>query len=163
MLKTEKSLTWITLTALSLFCLGFPGVLFSAEPVSKSAFRGVAIGGHDTVEYHRLSTEPHAAAIQGRKSFMVKWKGAKWRFLSKASADAFSANPEKYSPAYNGFCANALSLGKGLLKTDGTHWEIIGNQLFLFYAASGRDRWVAANDPSPFIASANEAWKDLSQ
>lgn len=153
----------LVLYAMFAAVLALPMSALGAEPVSKSTFRGVAIGGHDSVEYHALTAEPHASAVKGSKSYVVKWKGATWRFLSKASADAFSANPEKYSPAYNGFCANALSLGKGLLKTDGTHWEIIGEKLYLFYAAKGRDRWLAVDDPTAYIASADQAWAKLSQ
>jgi len=95
---------------------------FAAEPVSKSR-RGVAIGGHDTVAYHSLVQAPQEKAISGKKSYVVEHKGAKWRFLSKESADLFAANPDKYEPAYNGHCANALSLGKGLVETNGKHAE----------------------------------------
>ena len=116
----------------------------AAEPVSKSR-RGVAIGGHDTVAYHSLAQAPQDKAISGKKSYVVEHKGAKWRFLSKESADLFAANPDKYEPAYNGHCANALSLGKGLVKTNGKHWEILDDKLYLFYAAAGRDRWTDGN------------------
>ena len=57
----------------------------------------------------------------------------------------FREDPTQYSPAYNGHCANALSLDEGLIKTDGTHWEIFENKLYLFYAARGRDRWLSGN------------------
>ena len=75
---------------------------FAEEPVSKSR-RGVAIGSHDTVAYHSLSRDPHAKAVAGKKSWVVEYLGAKWRFASKESADLFKANPEKYKPAYNGY------------------------------------------------------------
>ena len=116
----------------------------AAEPVSKNR-RGVAIGGHDTVAYHSLVQSPQEKAVGGKKSYVVEHKGAKWRFLSKKSADLFAANPDKYEPAYNGHCANALSLGKGLVETNGKHWEILDDKLYLFYAAAGRDRWTDGN------------------
>jgi len=122
----------------------------------------VAIGGHDTVAYHGLTPAPQDAAIEGKKSFTVKYKGAKWRFLSQESAELFEANPEQYEPAYNGHCANALSLGKGLVKTDGTHWEILGDKLYLFYAAAGRDRWTDGNWETYKVAS-DSAWEVLSK
>jgi len=149
---------WVLLI-LSLFTVS----AMAAEPVSKSRLRGIAIGGKDSVEYHNLSREPHGQAATGAKSYKVVWKGATWRFLSQESADKFAADPERYSPAYNGFCANALSLGKGLLKTNGTHWEIFGDQLYLFYAAAGRERWIAIDDPAQYIADADKEWARLSQ
>ncbi|ASJ75622.1 YHS domain-containing (seleno)protein [Granulosicoccus antarcticus] len=133
----------------------------AAEPVSKSRFGGVAIDGHDTVAYQQLQREPQAAAVEGAKRYTVEYKGAKWRFESQESSELFKADPGKYSPAYNGFCANALSLGEGLVKTDGTHWEIFEDKLYLFYAGQGRDRWNDGNWAT-YKVDADAAWQKLS-
>ncbi len=135
---------------------------YAAEPVSKSRFGGVAIGGHDTVAYHDLERAPQEKAIEGKKSYIVSYKGAKWRFASKESSELFAADPERYSPAYNGHCANALSLGKGLVRTDGTHWEIYEDSLYLFYAAAGRARWGDGNWAS-YKVDSDAAWAKLSK
>lgn len=155
-------LTRIVNVAVLLGALLFASLAVAAEPVSKSRLGGVAIGGKDTVAYHTLSRTPQAKAVVGKKSFIVKHKGAKWRFADQATADKFAADPEKYSPAYNGHCANALSLGKGLLKTDGTHWEIYGDKLYLFYAAQGRTRWNDGNWES-YKVDADAAWATISK
>ena len=130
------------------------------EPVSKSFLTGIAIGGHDTVAYHRPgNSEPHRAIV-GSKTWKAEWKGADWLFSSKTDRDLFAANPERYSPAYNGFCANALSLGEGLISTDGSHWQIFGDRLYTFYAARGRQRWLAG-DFEEYKLIADKAWKGL--
>ena len=134
------------------------GGALAAEPVSKSKATGIAIGGQDSVAYHSLIRSPQDKAVTGAEKHVVEWKGATWQFGSKKSADLFKADPERFSPAYNGHCANALSTGNGLLVTDGTHWEIFGDQLYLFYAARGRDRWIGADDVTPYIAAADSAW-----
>jgi hypothetical protein len=131
-----------------------------AEPVSKSRWSGVAIGGHDAAAYHELKQDPQEDAAKGNKGFVVEHKGAKWRFLSKASSEKFAADPDRYTPAYNGHCANALSLGEGLVKTDGTHWEIFDDKLHLFYAAPGRTRWMDGNWQTYKVA-ADAAWEKL--
>lgn len=141
--------------------LSFSLAANAAEPVSQSRF-GLAIGGHDTVAYHSLSREPQAKASKGKKTWVVEHLGAKWRFASSESAQLFAANPDKYKPAYNGHCANALSLDKGLLKTNGKIWEIFGDQLYLFYAKKGRQRWLAVDDISEYKAAADKAWAKLS-
>ncbi|MFK7992540.1 MAG: YHS domain-containing (seleno)protein [Granulosicoccus sp.] len=133
----------------------------ATEPVAKSRLGGVAIGGHDSVAYHELGRGPQEKAVAGVKSFTVEYKGAKWRFASQEDSELFAANPEKYSPAYNGHCANALSLGEGLIRTDGTHWEIFEDKLYLFYAARGRNRWNDGNWQS-YKIQADTAWKELS-
>ncbi len=140
--------------------ISFSAVLFAAEPVSKSTFGGIAIDGHDTYAYHTEDAATEHKAIEGSKKYTVKHKGAKWRFASQENADAFAADPEKYLPAYNGHCANALSLGEGLIKTDGTHWEIFGDQLYLFYAARGRSRWLNGNFES-YKIEADQAWQQI--
>lgn len=134
----------------------------AAEPVSKSRFGGVAIDGHDTVAYQQLQRDPQDAAVEGTKRYTVEYKGAKWHFASEESSELFKAEPDKYSPAYNGFCANALSLGEGLIRTDGTHWEIFEDKLYLFYAARGRDRWTDGNWKT-YKVDADAAWESLSK
>lgn len=179
---SPSSITARTLAAAQAFCLvqisAFAamgrGVLLSllvlvtaaaqaAEPVSRSRLGGVAIGGQDTVAYHTLQRAPQAAAVQGSKRYTVEYKGAKWRFASAESAEKFKVNPEAFHPAYNGFCANALSLGNGLVRTDGSVWEIFGQQLYLFYAKSGRERWVDADTIDAFKEAADAAWAEFSR
>lgn len=148
-------------TALVLCSLALASNAVAAEPVSKSRLSGVAIGGHDSAAYHTLETEPRASAVPGVKSHVVEYKGATWRFASAESAARFAADPDRYSPVYNGHCANALSLGEGLVRTDGTHWEIFGDELFLFYAARGRERWLGG-DWEAYRQEADAAWQALS-
>lgn len=130
------------------------------EPVSKSFLTGIAIGGHDSVAYHTRNSHKLKRIVKGNKTWKTVWKGADWLFSSKADRDLFAANPERYSPAYNGFCANALSLGEGLIKTDGTHWQIFGEQLYTYYAERGRERWLSG-DYKKYSEEADKAWKDI--
>ena len=149
---------------LAAFILLFANVQIAlgAEPVSKSRWSGVAIGGHDSTAYHDLQpqSDPQQKALTGKKAFVVEYKGAKWRFLSKESSEMFAADPERYSPAYNGHCANALSLGEGLVTTNGKTWEIFEDQLYLFYAPKGRVRWSDGNWKTYKVAS-DAAWEKL--
>lgn len=146
---------------LAILAFSFIAVAVQAEePVSKSFFGGIAIEGHDTVAYHNIEeSDPHKAA-KGSKTWKAKWKGATWLFTTESDRDLFAADPERYAPAYNGHCANALSLGEGLLKTDGTHWQIFDDQLYTFYAAHGRDRWLAG-DFKEYKIAADKAWKEI--
>jgi len=144
---------------------GFAGsATHAAEPVSTSRFGGVAIGGHDPARYHELLREPPADAVAGVKAHTVSWKGATWRFADADSAARFEADPARYAPAYNGHCANALSLGEGLIRTDGTHWQIFDgdDRLYLFYADRGRKRWLEA-DRMAYRGEADAAWERLSR
>ncbi|WP_293264974.1 YHS domain-containing (seleno)protein [Neptunomonas sp.] len=146
------------LMALALMFASFGSI--AAEPVSKSYWGSKAIGGHDTVEYHSDDVRTQHKEVIGKKRFVVKWNNAEWLFASQASADKFAADPERYRPLYNGFCSNALSLGEGLISTDGTVWEFFGENLHLFYAERGRQRWLSG-DWQAYKKEADHAWLTL--
>jgi YHS domain-containing protein len=152
------------LTGIALLILAslFTSALHAAEPVSKSRWGGVAIGGHDSVAYHQLQKAAQQLAVEGSKSYVVEYKGARWLFATEEASELFSADPDRYSPAYNGYCANALSLGEGLVRTDGTHWSIFGDKLYLFYAAGGEERWNDGNWEA-YKVDADAAWEKLSR
>ena len=156
-LKKIKSL--IILTA-SFIALGAAGLAQAEGPVSASRLGKVAIGGVDTVAYHAADAIAAHQLKEGTKAHVVEYNGAKWCFATAENADLFRANPEKYKPAYGGFCSNALSLGEGLIGTNGTHWEIFGDKLHLFFAGRGRDRWLDGNYER-YNKQAAQAWKEI--
>lgn len=124
------------------------------DEINKTFFGGVAIDGYDTSAYHRAGKP-----MKGQSAHSVKWKGATWKFATKADAEKFRANPTRYAPAYGGHCANGMSLGE---KVDGDPkiWMIIGEKLYLFYAERGRKRWQNG-DKKALIAAANANWAKL--
>jgi hypothetical protein len=130
------------------------------EPVSTGYFTNTAIGGKDTLAYHLDANRRAHVTTAGSKGYSVPYLGADWHFASRESADKFAAAPATYAPLYNGHCANALSSNEGLIATDGTLWEFFGDQLFLFYGESGRQRWLHG-DWKAFKVQADAAWKDI--
>ncbi|TDO97258.1 YHS domain-containing (seleno)protein [Marinomonas balearica] len=145
--------------ALSLVLL-MPFSIFAQAPVSTSYWSNTAIGGHDTTAYYQSELERPARLVEGNKHFSVQWNGADWHFASQASADKFAMNPSLYVPSYNGFCANALSLGEGKIRTDGSVWEFFDDTLYLFYAERGRQRWLNG-DWHQYKAQADNAWQAI--
>lgn len=127
----------------------------AAEPVSTGRFNDTAITGHNVISYQNLSLGDKA--VKGDKIYSMEWKGANWYFSSEAERERFKLSPETYAPAYNGFCANALSLRKGLLKTSGRHWAVLDDQLYLFYAARGAERWLQG-DYKEYKIVADQEW-----
>lgn len=148
-----KIIKTVLLSSIFIITAFMNNVAFAKEPVSKSFVGSSAIGQHDTTAYHLNNT-----ATKGEKRFAFEWKGAQWHFATAEQRDLFAANPEKYSPAYNGFCSNALTLDEGLIRTDGTVWHIFGDQLHLFFAERGRVRWVNG-DYDKLKKEADAAWK----
>ncbi len=143
---------------LLLFAAGGPAL--AGEPVSTGFFGNTAIGGRDTVSYFAPEVRRTHTVLAGDRRHEVQYLGATWRFASRESAERFAADPARYVPNYNGHCANALSLGEGLIATDGTVWEFFGDELFLFYAERGRQRWLGG-DWKTYRATADAAWKAI--
>ena len=134
------------------------GTLFADEPISVK--RGITIGGHDTVAYHAPDNVSRHEAVEGDKAFTAEYAGAVWRFRSEENRDAFLADPDRYRPAYGGHCANGLSLGEGLIRTNGKTWEIFEDQLYVFYAPRGRTRWNDGNWQT-YKQDADRAWQEI--
>ena len=132
--------------------------VIASEPVSTSYWDDIALDGHDTVSYYQENLDDTSLVSKGKEAFSVVWQDVRWQFASQSSADKFAANPEKYVPRYNGYCANALSLGEGLITTNGKVWEFFGDQLHVFYAEKGRQRWLNG-DWKTYQSIADQAWE----
>ena len=60
---------------------------------------GLALGGYDCVAYWTAQK-----AFKGQSSVTTKWNGVTWAFVSQENRAAFVASPERYAPAFNGYC-----------------------------------------------------------
>jgi hypothetical protein len=110
----------------------------------------VAAGGYDVVAYFTAGRP-----VIGSPSFEHAWKGAKWRFATAASRDAFAAEPERYAPAYGGHCAWAAS--QGYRASGSPHaWRIVEGRLFFNYDARVHRIWEG--NIAGFVDSADRNW-----
>ncbi len=109
-----------------------------------------AVGGYDTVSYHQ-----DGGPVMGDDAFTTEYKGATWRFASQENLDLFLADPDKYRPAYGGYCAYAVSRG-GLAEGDPEVWSLHEGTLYLNVSASVQRRWQ--RDVPGNIAKADANW-----
>lgn len=114
---------------------------------------GVAIRGYDPVAYFR-----QGAPTLGKAEFAVSHAGASWRFANAENKAAFEANPQRYLPAYGGFCAYGTSRGY-LVKIEPEAWSIVDGRLYLNYDLGVRKTW--AGKPKTYIARADGNWPSL--
>ena len=124
----------------------------AAQPVFQD--NGLAIRGFDPVAYHLLRVP-----TRGDARFTQHWRGAAWRFANAAHAAAFAADPERFAPAYGGFCAWAVAQGY-TAPIDPTAWAIVDGRLYLNYDRSIQRRWE--RDIPGHIARADRNWPRLS-
>ena len=114
---------------------------------------GLAIRGYDPVAYFR-----DGGPRPGKPEFSVNHGGATWRFASAEHKALFEADPQRYVPAYGGFCAYGTSRGY-LVKIEPEAWSIVNGRLYLNYDLSVRKTWLAKTQS--YIAKADTNWPDL--
>lgn len=127
--------------------LGAATLARAAEPM---VFQrdGFALGGTDPVAY-----VSEGAPVRGEARFATDWMGARWTFASAANRDAFAADPERYAPAFGGYCAFAASRGY-LAPTVPEAWSIQDGRLYLNASLRARELWLAE---LPGVIAAGEA------
>lgn len=99
---------------------------------------GVAVGGYDLVSY-RL---PDGPAL-GSRSFAAEYDGSTYLFVNQMNLDWFLDEPQSFLPAYSGFCAITLALGR-VTCPDYGNFQIENDQLLLFEVTgftNGRTLW----------------------
>lgn len=133
------------------------GLLFVSQALAANELiyqdDGTAIDGYDAVAYHTDNK-----AVEGNRQYSHDWNGATWHFASAANRDRFGADPAKYAPEYNGYCAYAASQGY-IASTDAEAWTIKNGKLYLNYSKSVRSRWLKKVDQ--YIADGDNNWPGL--
>ncbi len=94
------------------------------DPVDKN---GVGIGGFDLVSYFQ-SDKP----VKGDVKFKSQLNSVTYYFSTKDNQYLFDANPQKYLPQYDGYCALAVSYGKKI-SIDPATFKVMDNKLYLFF------------------------------
>ncbi|MDX2016311.1 MAG: YHS domain-containing (seleno)protein [Planctomycetota bacterium] len=120
----------------------------------------LAIDGYDPVAYF---AEGGAVPAKGRADLTVEHEGAIYRFASEKNRDAFKANPERYEPAFGGWCAWAMLEGEKV-EVDPESFLIQNDRLLLFYKgflADTRSKW-SKGDTAAELTKADGQWKKIS-
>ena len=110
-----------------------------------------AIKGYDPVAYF-TQNKP----VKGMPTISLEWQGATWHFASEENRQLFSENPEKYAPAYGGWCAYGWSQGYPA-KVEPEAWTIVEGKLYLNYDQKVQRLWNEKQ--AVFIEAANKNFK----
>jgi YHS domain-containing protein len=140
-------------TALAALILGSSLIEAAQSPVNVLAGGRIAIHGYDPVAYF-VDGGPR----KGRSDLAVERGGARWLFSSEANKARFTADPERYLPAYGGYCAYGVAQGY-LVKIDPEAWAIVDGRLYLNYDLSIRETW--RKDVPGFVRKADGNWPRL--
>ncbi len=121
-----------------------------AKNVDKAA---VAASGYDVVSYH-TQTGP----TPGSGWHVSEYDGATYLFANKKNKKAFDKDPDKYVPAYGGYCAYGVAVGKKFY-SDPLAWHIENGKLYLNLDDKIQAKWL--KDVSGYINKAETNWKTI--
>ncbi len=128
------------------------GPAFAGGAVNKTVF-GTALKGYDVVAYHTVGKP-----VEGSQRISYRWRDATWRFASVKHRDLFAADPERYAPAYSGYCAYGMAQG-AKVDIDPSAWHIVDGTLYLNVNKRVQRTWKT--DISGYIGRANRHWQRL--
>jgi len=115
---------------------------------------GVGIKGYDPVAYFTVGKP-----TPGDKLYSATHAGVTYHFASAGNRDLFNADPNRYAPAYGGFCAMGVALEK---KFDGDPqaWYIgPDGRLYLNVTVDTQKVWL--KDVSGNIGRGNNNWPTI--
>lgn len=109
--------------------------------------------GYDLVSYHT-----DGKPVRGDGNNLVVVDGVTYLFANEANKKAFEKDPEKYLPAFGGFCAFGVSVGKKFVG-DPEVWKIVDGKLYLNLDRNIQKMWF--EDIPGNIVKANQNWPQI--
>ena len=117
----------------------------------------VAIDGYSPVSYVE-----DGQAVLGDAKFTESYAGATYHLTDAQQVQAFEADPTRYVPAFGGWCAYDLALGRQV-KPDPTRFLVLKGKLLLFSNDNAGDclaLWKTENQDE-FLAKAEKFWREF--
>lgn len=130
--------------------------LTAGHDPSACAPDGVGAGGYDLISYRQ-----RGGPRPGSPEFLAEYQGLRYLFVSADNRRQFLAEPERYLPAYGGWCATTLALGQ-LMCPDPKVFKIEDDRLLLFEVTgftNGRTLWDT--DPVSYRRKADANFETL--
>jgi YHS domain-containing protein len=116
--------------------------------------RNLALEGYDPVSY--FDGKP----LEGKPEIKTTHHGVVYQFATQANLAKFRTAPDKYEPAYGGWCAFAMGESGDKVKVDPETFKIVGGKLYLFYNFWGNNTLTDWNREEPKLKTAGDTnWK----
>ena len=131
------------------FCCGNA----AAQNMPPIAGQRVALKGYDPISYF-TDGKPE----KGSSEFIFAFDDTTYWFKNAEHRDKFTADPERYAPQFDGFCALQLSRGRKV-EADPEAWTITNGKLYVFSGKGGVPKFQ--EQPVAIAEKAGENWHQL--
>jgi YHS domain-containing protein len=128
-------------------------ITWAKDLVNCDAASKTGLQGYDPVAFFT-----DARATKGSPLITGEHKGVTYLFASEEHKAVFAKDPEKYLPAYGGYCAYGVSINK-LFPVEIDTWEIVDGRLVLQYNQDIRHKF--AQDQAANFSKAEANWPKL--
>ncbi|MFT6866368.1 MAG: YHS domain-containing protein [Cyclobacteriaceae bacterium] len=115
----------------------------------------IAFYGNDLITYY------DGKPVKGNPEYLLDYEGLKLQFVNKVNLEKFKKDPQKYLPAYGGWCAIALTSG-ALVQPDFNHFKVENGELMFFEVKAffnGKTAWE--KDPEINKIVADKKFNDI--
>jgi len=124
--------------------------LINADPHSR-----IALQAYDPVAFHTTGK-----AVKANPAISAEHRDYKYLFSSEANKATFEEQPEKYIPAYGGYCAFGVANGV-CVPVEIDTWEIIDGHLVFQYSQEFKQKFGENKDEN--IRKANDNWLKIEE
>jgi YHS domain-containing protein len=138
-----------TLMAMLFGAIGLGGNAMAADYEHSTP----AVQGYDVVKY-----QTEKRPLRGNGNYVASHDGATYIFSSEENVEVFKGDPAKYVPAFNGYCAFGVSVGKKFIG-DPEVWRVIDGKTYLNLDVGIQNEWL--KDVPGRIKTANGEWKKI--
>ncbi len=151
--KTAAVFTLVSLLFVSAVTNAQAAKMDSMKHDSGVAVSSVGVQGYDLVSY-RNSEKP----LRGNGNHIAEHHGITYQFVNEENKEKFAKNPHKYLPAYGGYCAYGVAVGKKFVG-DPDVWKIVDSKLYLNLDNKIQGIWN--KDISGNIQKAESKWVQI--
>ena len=140
---------------LGFLALGVVAQLRGALAADAAAAGGkrVTLAGYDPVSYFTAGRPE-----KGSAAFTATYDGATYWFKNAEHRALFVADPDRYAPQFNGFCAMSLARGEKV-ESDPESWAIADGKLYVFGKRIGPAMF--AEQRASTIEMATQNWREV--
>ena len=120
---------------------------------------GIALEGYCPVAYFAVNKP-----VRGKPEYASVYRNVTYHFVSADAKKLFDKDPEKYLPAYGGWCAFGMHV-KDKFPVDPTKFKIVNGRLLLFLANQNVDALELWNggDEQQQLTNADAHWMTVSK
>ena len=151
--------SFVTYLLTSVLLLSGPLALAQAENAARlrnfNTDNGLAMREFDPVSYFNS-----ARPLKGNSKFYHHYKGITYYFANAENLETFKKSPDKYEPAFGGWCAYTVALNGERVKVNPITYKIVDGRLHLFYNYNSDNRLLKWNqNEGRYKVAAKRNWE----